>query len=1300
MKTSQLKTNNKKKVLSMLLALTMIFQISIPAVFAEGEENQKKIIAFEELADDVKNITVEGDSTEVELVAKMPSSLNASYQETTTGSAIEITIENVTWELDEANIDSATFDSSQNGASYTYKAKLPATDSTGDELVLESGVSLPTITVLVGAVPMLMSSRGTNPVTELWIGPTKVVSEGAVYTTSGIDWSYDNSTCTLTLNGANISELAPNDLIKFKNFDDVGNIYGIYCIGDLNIINTGTNTIDIRDASLDKSKGLKIYGNLTVTGSGKLTLAGLVRGIEGNDLTVKENVELECISSKETEYTNYSGRGISIYGAVIVSDKAHLIGRANRGNENTGIFLLGSMSIESDAMVSAFAMYGSAGGNIKGFDALNANIEVNGKLIVESGNAGDKRYGSGIFLMNSNLKVLGTGSVEVRAGNPGPTSGFGVYGVNAIDGGSITIDGGGFLASGGSGAIYPSSTPVTITEPPVYYEISENKDGSNPTIYTSAEDWATVNGKFENIKYIKATTIYDVYVNDVQVTRLNSHDVLGDGTVSYEVANGANPATLRLNNASFAGDLNLSEPTSIILTGENAVGDIHTKGELKLGGSGELTLNGSLEGTDTKVIVEGQAKLITSRDITIKELINNPSIENNAKLTITDSISGSGDIINEERIVFPSSTDENFVKNVTGDGLCEIVTGAGAPSAFYSQGRRLFLVTDSLDFTTDPSHGSYKAGATLETDGYSFDSINKVLTLGNILIGSVYDYAIKLPKEATVTLEGISHISAGKLGILADDNLIVDGAGFLKIETENLPCILANKTLSINDGKIIAKSSRIALLVLDVEPNSNGIILGKTRRILTPENANIISSQTQAFGVQNVSSVLSPSENILRIDESNPASISGTNAAEKVVINKKLEQDELSVNETGLKTYGDEAFTLATTGGSGEGDISFESSDAEVLSINGDIATIKKAGNVTITAKKHTDRNYLETFATKSINISKKALNIKADDKLNIVKGSPMPTLTYKVNGLLKADSLTKEPVITTSATDTNAVGEYVISISEAEVSNSDSYEISYTNGKMTVINSGSGNNGNNGDSGNNSGNGSSSGSSSNKDDKDDKEPTKAPVNQTPPAQAELPLQTSEQNSTNAPVFTDTENHWAKSDIEFVTKRGLFGGTGDGKFSPNMPMTRGMFVTVLGKLAKADLTGFTSSSFKDVKSDAYYLPYIQWANTSGIVNGISSEEFAPDMEISREQMAVMLLNYIKAMNIDIVKLNEENQFADTDEMSTWAKEAVKAIQMSGILSGKPDNKFDPKGIATRAEVSSMLRKLIELTEQG
>ncbi|MEN1761616.1 S-layer homology domain-containing protein [Anoxynatronum sibiricum] len=1307
MKTNPLKTNHQKKMLSMLLALTMIFQMSVSAVFAEGEENQKRIIAFEELAEDVKNITVEVESTEAEAKAKMPTVVNAVYAESTTGTAINFTIENINWEIDEANSDSNTFDSSQSGAIYTYKAKLPATDSQGDELVPQSGVALPAITVRVGtATPIMRLTGGANPVTELWMGATKVISNGTVFTTSGAGWSYDSTTSTLTLNGVNITIAAPKDEIDYDGkWDLSANHYGLFCRGDLDIVINGNNTIDMRDFDATRSVGAYIKGNSTVSGNGKLTLGGRISGLYFHgDLRVQDDVELEGIFAKETEYISSPGNGMTITGSATVTDRAHLIGRANNGGRNTGINLYyGQMTIGNEAMVSAFAKFGN-GGNTKGIDAINAEIRVNGKLVVESGDAGDKTYGSGIHLNNSNLTAEGTGSVEAKAGNHGPTSGYGVYGVITFNGGSITIDGGGFLASGGSGAVHPFDTPVTINEAPVYYEISPNRDGSNPTIYTSAEEWADVNGKFENIKYIKATTIYDVYVNGVQVTRLNSHDVLGDSKVSYSTASGSNPAALRLNNASFDGDIKLSESTNMILTGANTIRDIHTHGAVILGGSGELTLNGSLEGTEIKLEIEESVKLNVSSDVTVKELINRGSIVNNASIKITDSFGGSGAILNDGRIAFPSQTEENYVKTITGDGISEIVNDEGAPSAFYSQGRRLFLVEGSLDFTQEPAPGGYKADATLETDGYSFNGIDKVLALGDVFIRVSGEHGVILPSEASVRLQGISHINTDKIGMFAGDNLMVEGAGFLKIETENLPGILASKALAVNDGKLVVNSKSIALLVLGTEANSNGVTIGDTRRILTPQNAKIMTSQTQAFGEQSVSSVVSPSENLLRIEESNPSAITGTNAAKKVVITNKLEQEPLSIHQNGPKTYGDEAFILTTTGGSGEGGLSFESSDAGVVSIIGHTATIKKAGNVIITARKQTDQNYLEALSSTSVSISKRVLHIQADDQLSIAKGSAMPKLTYTVNGLVGADSLTKEPVITTNATDTNVVGEYVISISEAEVLNSESYEISYTNGKLTVTNSSNGdngNNGNNGNSGNNSGNGSSGGDSSSKDDKDDQEQMKAPVAETPkpPVEGELPQQTTGESSSAASVFTDTENHWAKSDIDFVTKRGLFSGTGDGKFSPDMLMTRGMFVTVLGKLAKVDAANLTSSSFKDVKSDAYYLPYIQWANTAGIVKGVSSDEFAPDMPISREQMAVMLLKYIKAMNIDIAKLREEKLFDDEDEMSTWAKEAVKEIQMMGILSGKPDNTFDPKGSATRAEVSSMLRRFIERTEE-
>jgi len=181
--------------------------------------------------------------------------------------------------------------------------------------------------------------------------------------------------------------------------------------------------------------------------------------------------------------------------------------------------------------------------------------------------------------------------------------------------------------------------------------------------------------------------------------------------------------------------------------------------------------------------------------------------------------------------------------------------------------------------------------------------------------------------------------------------------------------------------------------------------------------------------------------------------------------------------------------------------------------------------------------------------------------------------------------------------------------------------------------------------------------------------------------------------------FTDIVNHWAKEDIEFVTARGLFSGTSQDKFSPDMSMTRGMFVTVLGRLAEVDQNSYKDSSFADVKLDAYYMSYIEWARKNNIVSGISETNFAPEQAITREQMAVIMVNYARSTGFELPQLQTENSFADNEEISSYAKEAVKGMQMAGILSGKSNNNFDPKGTATRAEVSAVLRRFVELVEK-
>ena len=180
------------------------------------------------------------------------------------------------------------------------------------------------------------------------------------------------------------------------------------------------------------------------------------------------------------------------------------------------------------------------------------------------------------------------------------------------------------------------------------------------------------------------------------------------------------------------------------------------------------------------------------------------------------------------------------------------------------------------------------------------------------------------------------------------------------------------------------------------------------------------------------------------------------------------------------------------------------------------------------------------------------------------------------------------------------------------------------------------------------------------------------------------------------PAFTDVNNHWAKDNMLFVVSRGLLSGTSATTFSPNTGMTRGMFVTALGRLAGVDPTDYQASMFTDVKEDAYYAPYVNWAAKTGVVSGTTDTTFAPDTNINREQMAVIMKNYATKLGYTIPKTLEVVNFADSAGISSWAKEAVKSMQQAGILAGKTNNCFDPAGTATRAEVATVLRRFVEI----
>lgn len=180
-----------------------------------------------------------------------------------------------------------------------------------------------------------------------------------------------------------------------------------------------------------------------------------------------------------------------------------------------------------------------------------------------------------------------------------------------------------------------------------------------------------------------------------------------------------------------------------------------------------------------------------------------------------------------------------------------------------------------------------------------------------------------------------------------------------------------------------------------------------------------------------------------------------------------------------------------------------------------------------------------------------------------------------------------------------------------------------------------------------------------------------------------------------APAFTDTVNHRAEDDIDFAAVRGLLSGTGNSLFSPDTALTRGLFVTALGRLAGVNPASYTTRSFTDVKADAYYAPYIEWAAQKNIAGGTGEGLFSPDALVTREQMAVMVTNYAGQMGYSTPATLAEAAFTDSSQISEWASKEVKAMQRAGVIKGKDGNRLDPQASTTRAEVWAVLRRFVE-----
>ena len=176
----------------------------------------------------------------------------------------------------------------------------------------------------------------------------------------------------------------------------------------------------------------------------------------------------------------------------------------------------------------------------------------------------------------------------------------------------------------------------------------------------------------------------------------------------------------------------------------------------------------------------------------------------------------------------------------------------------------------------------------------------------------------------------------------------------------------------------------------------------------------------------------------------------------------------------------------------------------------------------------------------------------------------------------------------------------------------------------------------------------------------------------------------------NAQTFIDTENHWGAPDIGFVTSRTIFNGVGGQRFAPDAVTNRAMLVTVLHNLENHPQTD-AGHAFEDVADDAWYTEAVQWAAEKGIVSGVDASHFAPEDNLSREQMAVMLYRYAGSPAVEADALAG---YSDAKQVQPWAKDAMSWAVSNGIITGIGDNQLAPQGEATRAQLAAIVHRML------
>ena len=174
------------------------------------------------------------------------------------------------------------------------------------------------------------------------------------------------------------------------------------------------------------------------------------------------------------------------------------------------------------------------------------------------------------------------------------------------------------------------------------------------------------------------------------------------------------------------------------------------------------------------------------------------------------------------------------------------------------------------------------------------------------------------------------------------------------------------------------------------------------------------------------------------------------------------------------------------------------------------------------------------------------------------------------------------------------------------------------------------------------------------------------------------------------------ESKWFYEDVKEMFEKGLMSGMSDNEFGPAVSTERAMILSILYRMeGSPKVEG--KIEYSDIKAGKWYTDAVIWASQNGIASGYPDGTFKPDKEVSRQELAQFIYKYVQYKGHGFVGMwYFPLNFADIDQLGSWADEAMHWCVMNEIIAGMGSNMLAPKETCTRAQLAAILNRLSKI----